>query len=270
MPVMAFLGSLIGGFLPESLQRLTGGDLSDTGAYQAALMLAVMGYLVSAGLLLKARPAPPLIQPSKEIARQSAPLGLLVFLGVLFGLQIAGESTLTSFLNIYFNKDLLVSTSVIGTIFAVVRLLPFFLSPLLPLAFSRWGAGLTMLAGNVLLAFAALGLAFFHHWIAASAAFLLVSIASAIASPARSLLGQESVRPRWRTTVNAVASISMATGSALAGFAGGRLIDLTGFRGLFLAGAGLALGSVVLYAARWKNTAAPQPAPADVAPGGSR
>ena len=255
MPVMAFLGSLIGGFLPEFLRRVTGGELSDTGAYRVVLMLPAVVYFLSAGLLLKARPAPPLIQPSKEAAGQAAPLGLLVFLGVLFGLQIASEATLTSFLNVYYNKDLLVSTSVIGTIFALVRLMPFFLSPLLPLAFNRWGSGLTMMASNALLAVAAIGLALFPNWIAASVAFLLASVASSVANPARSLLGQESVLPRWRTTVNAVTSISLAMGGALAGYAGGRLIDLAGFRGLFLAGAGLALASVVMYAAGRRKTA---------------
>jgi len=264
MPVTAFLGSLVGGFLPAYLMRATGG-LGEMEAYRAALMLPVVVYAFSVVLLLKARPAPPLIQSSKEAVRQIAPLGLLVFLGVLFGVQIASESSLMFFLNVYFSKDLLVSTSLIGTIFAVVRLMPFFVSPLLPLALNRWGSGFIMTASYVLMAVAALSMAFFHQWIAAGVAFVLASMASSFAMPARSLFGQESVQPRWRTTVNAVATISLAAGTGLAGYVGGRLIDLAGFRGLFLISAALALTGVMMYAGgRRRKAAQPVVVPGDV------
>lgn len=251
LPVTAFLGSLVAGFLPGFLIRVTGGALPEVGAYRAALGLPVFAYLVSAGLLSKARPAPPLVLSSEPAERQAAPIGLLAFLGLFFGVQLASEGTLMTYLNVYFSKDLLVSTSLIGGIFAIVRLMPFFISPLLPLAFTRWGSGLTLTASYGLVFLSALAFAFFHHWIAASVAFLLASLASSIAQPARSLFGQESVLPRWRTTVNAVSTISMAGGNALAGYAGGWLIKITGYPGLFLFSGALAIGVIVLYAGKW-------------------
>jgi MFS family permease len=197
----------------------------------------------------RARPAPKLIQPAQAATRQGAPLGLLAFLGLLFAVQLSSEGALTAFLNVYFVKELLVSTGLTGTIFAVVRLLPFFVSPVLPLALNRWGSGRTMAASYGLLAAAALGIALFHHWAAAGAGFVLASLAASLASPARSLFGQEAVQPRWRATANAVTTISQACGGGLAGFAGGRLIELAGFHGLFLTSAALALAGVLIYAA---------------------
>jgi MFS family permease len=258
MPLAAFLGSLVGGFLPGFLLGASAGGLDETGAYRAVLALPVLGYAAAAGFMLKARPAPPLIQSAQEAARHGAPLGLLVFLGGLFTLQLAGEASLMSFLNVYFARELLVPTGLIGTIFAVVRLLPFFVSPLLPLAINRWGAGATMAASNALMAAAGLGIAFSGSWAGAGAGFLLASLASGFGTPTRSLFGQESVQPRWRTTVNAVSILSTAAGGSLAWYAGGRLIDQAGFQALFLISAGLALAGAGLYAAgRRRKPAAP-------------
>lgn len=249
LPVAAFLGSLAAGFLPGYLVQSSGGRLDEISAYRAALMLPALAFFGSALLMFRARPAPALNQTSADAARQAAPLGLLAFLGVLFGVQIASENGVIFFLNVYFSRDLLVSTSLIGTVFAVVRLLPFFISPLLPLALNRWGSGFTLASSSVLMGISALAMAFFQHWAAAGLAFVLASLASSIAMPARSLFGQESVQPRWRTTVNAVTTISLAVGVGLAGYGGGLLIELNGFRGLFLVSAGFAVAGVMMYAA---------------------
>jgi MFS family permease len=259
MPVTAFIGSLLGGFLPGYLMNASG-SLGETGAYRIVLALPVLAYLIAVALLFNARPAPLLEAPAGDAARQTAPVGLMLFLGVLFGIQFASEGTLMTYMNVYFSRDLLVSTGLIGTIFAVVRLMPFFISPLLPLALNRWGSGFTMTASYVLMAAAAACMAFFHDWIVAGAAFIMASIASSTAIPARNLLSQESVQPRWRTTINAVSIISLAAGLGLSGYIGGILIETIGFQGLFLVSAALALGVVVLYAAgRRKKIRQPAP-----------
>jgi predicted MFS family arabinose efflux permease len=117
----------------------------------------------------------------------------------------------------------------------------------------------------VLIAVSAFGFMLFQDWIAAGVAFVLASIASSFAAPARNLFSQESVQPRWRATVNAVSIISLAFGGGLAGYAGGRLIDLVGFRGLFLTSAALALAGVAMYvASRRRKVAQPVIAPPDV------
>lgn len=266
-PVAAFAGSLVGGFLPAYLVQRTGGAMTETTAYRVTLMIATTAYIASALLTLKARPVPSLIQSAKEAARKAAPVGLLVFLGVLFGLQVASEGALMTYLNVYFAEEMLLSTSLIGMIFAVVRLMPFFLSPLLPLALNRRGSGFTMNSAYVLVAISALVIASFHTWVVAGLAFLLASIASSFAMPARSLFGQQSVQPRWRTTVNAVSTISLAAGSALAVYIGGRVISQAGFFQMFLLSAVLALASVGLYIIRPRKKVDPDPGvvPADIA-----
>ena len=142
------------------------------------------------------------------------------------------------------------SDTLIGTIFAIARLLPFFLSPLLPFALKRWGSGLTMSAGYLLISACAILIAFIPSpWVAA-AGFILFNLAASFNGTSRNLFGQESVQPRWRTSVTAVFTIAMAAGGSIVGFGAGRLIEFAGFRGIFLSSAVLALLGVLLYGIR--------------------
>ncbi len=90
----------------------------------------------------------------------------------------------------------------------------------------------------------------------------MFNLAANFNGTARNLFGQESVQPRWRTSVTAVFTIAMAAGGSIVGFGAGRLIELAGFRGIFLSSAILALLGVFLYGIRRRlggRQAAPHP-----------
>ena len=258
----AFLGSMSAGFLPTLLMQQFGSRLDEVSAYSIVLWLGVPLYILSALLLSKARSAPLVIQEDKKTAqgREIIPVGVLVLLGILFGLQIGSEMSLSLFMNVYLARELLVSTGLIGTIFAVGRLLPFFISPLQPLALNRWGPGLTLAFGSLLLVGCAVLLAFVPIWAVAAVGFIAFGILTSFTNTARNLFGQETVKPRWRTMANAVLTISMAAGGGIVGFTGGSLIDSIGFRGLFLCGAVLGSMAVLLYFI-WQRKPMRGPAP---------
>jgi hypothetical protein len=87
-------------------------------AYRAALWIGVPAYLGSAVLMLMARPESPIIKAEENQRKESAPLGLLIFLGIMFGVQIASENSIAMFANVYFATGLNMSDSLIGTVFA--------------------------------------------------------------------------------------------------------------------------------------------------------
>jgi MFS family permease len=248
--LMAFVGSLAAGILPGFLISLFAGRLTEAAAYNAVMWLAIPAYLGSVLLLLKSRPDPPVLKETKTVSREAAPIGMLIFLGILFVVQLGSENALQMFLNVYLADDLFVSDTLIGSIFAVARLLPFFLSPLLPFALKRWGSGLTMSVGYLFISACAVLIALIPSVGVAAVGFILFNMAASFNGTARNLFGQESVLPRWRTSVTAVFTIAMAAGGSIVGFGAGRLIELAGFRGIFLSSAILALLGVLLYSGR--------------------
>ena len=191
MALMAFLGSLAAGILPGFLMSLFSGRLTEAGAYNAVMWLAIPAYLGSVLLLLKSRPDPAVIKETIQVSHEAAPIGMLIFLGILFVVQLGSENALQMFLNVYLADDLLVSDTLIGTIFAIARLLPFFLSPLLPFALKRWGSGLTMSVGYLLISACAILIAFIPSAGVAAAGFILFNLAANFNGTARNLFGQE-------------------------------------------------------------------------------
>jgi MFS transporter, DHA1 family, multidrug resistance protein len=246
----AFLGSILAGIAPGFLMEQFPLVFDLAAAYRAVLWVGVPAYLGSSVLMLMARAEPPIIKAEENQRKESAPLGLLIFLGVMFGVQIASENSIAMFANVYFASGLNMSSSFIGTVFASARILPFILSPLLPLIINRWGAGITMTSSYVLIALCGIFILFVPTALAGAAGFILFNLIVHFATTARGLFGQESVQPRWRTAVAAVTTISMAGGGSLVGFMGGRLIDAAGFRALFLSSTVLSLLAVVLFASR--------------------
>jgi MFS transporter, DHA1 family, multidrug resistance protein len=246
----AFLGSILAGIAPGFLLEQFPFVFDQAAAYRAVLWVGVPAYLGSAVLMWIARAEPPIIKAEQNQRKETAPLGLLIFLGIMFGIQIASENSIAMFANVYFASGLKMSGSLIGTVFASARILPFILSPLLPLIINRWGSGVTMTGSYVLIALCGVFLLFVPTVLAGAVGFILFNLIVHFATTARGLFGQESVQPHWRTSVAAVTTISMAGGGSLVGFMGGRLIEAAGFRALFLSSTVLSLVAVALFASR--------------------
>src|SRR6266849_11066136 len=91
-----------------------------------------------------------------------------------------------------------------------------------------------------------------------------VMMMAAVHGPARSVLSQELVIPRWRTTMSAILTIGMALGWASTAAGGGFMIATVGFDRLFAVSAGLAAGSAALAWATNRVRAVRVAAPAGV------
>jgi predicted MFS family arabinose efflux permease len=82
--------------------------------------------------------------------------------------------------------------------------------------------------------------------------FLGIGSMLTILATARGIYGQEVVKPYWRTTSSAIATIGMALGWSAATWAGGQLITSIGFQNMFLTGAVLGLfGAGLILTQKW-------------------
>jgi hypothetical protein len=89
-------------------------------------------------------------------------------------------------------------------------------------------------------------LAVVPHPLGAALGFMGLSTIGNLAGAVRSMLSQEIVTPRWRTTSSAILILGLALGWASMALVGGALIGTLRFRGLSLLGASSALASASL------------------------
>ena len=254
MALGAMLGNLAGGFLPGMILNLGKGAVGEATAYRWVLWLVVAGY-AGAGLALWL--TSPVRVGSHEVSgeqtgetavREGGSAGILVFLGVLFLIQIFSEASFGIFMTLYQTQVLSVPVSVIGSINAAYNPVIVLAAPMLLLLLKRFGAGRTLVHGALVVAICALLVAFFRLPGVVFPAAFFSSLIMNFNGAARNLFSQEAVAPRLRPLASAVTSISWSLGSAIAAMAGGRLIAAAGYQSLFIISAAAALVAILIYA----------------------
>jgi MFS family permease len=246
--LLAFIGSLVAGSLPAYLIHILPGITNEAMAFNVVMWSAVPAYILTALLLRGLKPEPKIAVETKIRASAAAPVATLLFLGLFVGLQISSENTLGMFINVYFANNLQQPAVTIGEIFAAARLLPFLFSPLQPLALNRWGAGLVLSGGYLLVAVCLLIMALVPTLAVGVALYMLLNVIISFTGTGRYVYSQEVVQAQWRTTSSAVISISQAIAGGLIGFCAGAVLNAAGFRGMFLSGSALALAAILIYA----------------------
>jgi MFS family permease len=236
-PTMAFVGSLIGGGLPELLVNRLGLSLDQPDPYRLALWPGVILAGGAIAILFSAEPAYVTRQDGQERHGTSAPLGLLAFVGLLAFLASFSDGALRTFFNVYLDTGLGLSPSAIGSVMGLAQLLPIAAALAVPLLVNRLGTGYALLASLVATAIflAVLG-ATALVWVVL-VMYTVTAAMNTIKNTTRDMFGQEIVNARWRTGSQSIAVVGVALGWALAGISGGALIQASGFAALYFVSA---------------------------------
>ena len=243
--LLGFVGSVVAGFLPGMFAGWLGRSLDQPAPYVYPLWLVVLAHLLCIGAWALTRPV---TAPANSIAAGFAPvpLGLFVLFGGVMFLLTAGEGCVRAFFNIYLDQGLRLPTAPIGLIYGSSQLLPVLAALAAPKLLNRWGASRVLALTSAGASLATLPLAMFAHWLPASLGFVGLSTMLAINSPSRSIFSQEAVAPRWHATTSAIATLGQGLGWSGTAAAGGYLIPLIGFNGLFWISALLSLAAGLL------------------------
>jgi MFS family permease len=252
MGAATFAGSLLAGALPGWIAAQLGLPLEDAAPYRFTMMVAPVAYLVAALTFARAQSVKMPVQSVEQRSGRSMPVKVFVFIGLLVFVQSLAEGIIRPFFNLYLDTSLNVPVSQIGTALGFSSLVLVLVSLATPAVLGRWGTGGAMkLAMGGFTLFAVL-LAAVQTWPLAALVFLGMGSMLTILATARGIYGQEIVKPYWRTSSAAIATIGMALGWATATWAGGRMIPTIGFQNMFLIGAGIGLaGAAVVLGQKW-------------------
>jgi hypothetical protein len=234
-PTMAFIGSLIGGALPELLVNRFGFSLDQPDPYRLALWPGVILAGGAIAILFSADPAYVTRQDNKDRSVTQSPLALLAFIGLLAFLSSLGDGALRTFFTVYLDSRLGMAPSAIGSVLGLAQLLPIGAALAVPLLISRLGTGYALMVSMAGVAIFLAGLAAANLvWIVMMMYMATVAIQT-ITNTTRGIFGQEIFSARWRTSSQSISVVGGALGWAIAGIGGGALIQASGFTMLYLA-----------------------------------
>ena len=248
MAIMGLLGSLVAGVIPGFLALQLGHSVDQPDPYRLGLWLAPIVYAMAALVLLQADEVRLPKAASVQAEAAKAPVGLILFFGLLTLIVAFGEGALLSFFNIYLDDGLGLATVQIGFILGIGQFLRILSGSITPVLLNRWGSLRAFWVGSIgtMLSLAAIGL--MPRLPGATLGFSGSAIMIAIAAIARNLASQEAVSAPWRSAMSAGMTVGMALGWASAAFLGGYWILVMGYSSLFLLAASLSLlGSAVLF-----------------------
>jgi MFS family permease len=268
LALAAFLGSLIGGFLPPAFAALLGTSTMQPAPYRYGLLIAGLA-IVPAMLALHAARAPAARRPAEPAVVAAAPaplaaslIGLLAMILIVRVLQVSGLAVTTTFFNVYLDSALFVPTAQIGLLLSVGRLLGIPAALATGALTSRYGSRAVVIGASAGTALSMLPIALIPHWGAAGLSLIGVVGLSGIRYPASMVYFMELVPPAKRATVAGLTEMAAGICFTAMTFGGGYLIAAFGYQSLFLLGAALTGLSALVF---WRSFRAP---PAGRAPQG--
>lgn len=247
-PLTGFAGSLLGGFLPGQFAGLLHLSLDHPRPYSHTLLLASV--LLSPAVIALIATRKKSDQSEKELQTETAPLPfrLIALLSFIALLYTASEGAIRTFLNVYLDDALKVSTALIGTLAAIGQFLAVPAALSMPYLVGRYGSIRTFNGSMVCAALIMVPLALIPHWGIAALAFMSTMALAAVRRPAFTVFQQEMMPRRWRTAMAGAAATMTGFGYAGISLGGGYIIESAGYGTLFLlAGSISAIGTLLCW-----------------------
>lgn len=249
-PIAAFVGALVGGFLPGTLAKLL--PVTDTGSFALALLVAAVALLVgvvalfntTAAATRSAEPEPP-VRTSRSAS--GLPVLIIAMMGLVIMLRIASEGAQRTFFNVYLDEILAMPTAQIGMLAAAGQLVGGLAALMSPYFARRWGLEPVIVWASLGMAMSTVAFALVPHWAGAAVGYAGLVSFTYIQRPCSLRHTMEVVPARWRETAAGVANMVAGIGWGTMGFAGGYLVGIYGYQSFFLASAALTGISAVVF-----------------------
>ena len=250
-PIAAFVGALVGGFLPGTLARLL--PITDTASFALALLVAAVALLIGVVALFSTRAiAAPAVEEDRAQRTGSAsstalPVLLITMMGLVIMLRMAAEGAQRTFFNVYLEEVLVMPTAHIGMLAACGQLVGGFGALSAPFLTRRWSLERVIFWATLGMAGSAVIFALIPHWAAAAVGYAGLVSFTYIQRPCSLRFTMEVVPVRWREAAAGVANMVAGIGWGTMSFAGGYVVGIYSFQSFFLASAVLTGASALIF-----------------------
>lgn len=261
----AFIGSWVGGLLPEMFGRFLNLPLTEAQPFQLAMLMATVVlapamialYLIPEGERLGFVEQADSAENSSPYANWRSIVGLVAIIIVVRALQTGGVGVMLTFTNVYFDDALHVPTSQIGLVSGFGRLLGVPMSLTVPWLVTRFGNFKLIHISLGLITLLMIPIALITSWPVAAVAFISINSTSSLRYLSFISFTMSLVSEKQRSLMSGAGEMAIGAGFAISSFVGGYLIAWYGYREVFLFGAGLTtIGAVAFWLIFRKRAAA--------------
>ena len=242
MPFSGFVGSMLGGVVPDYLADVLDVSLAQPVVYRYTLFIGVLCLIPAVFALLATQDVR--VERKREAGDNSdvfsapaLPLAAIVITSLISVLHVAGEAAARTFFNVYMDKGLNISLSLISVQLAAGQLLAVPAALSLPFFSARFGIRRTVVLVTVFTALFLFGMALVSNWIVAGVCLMGIMAMASIRRSAFAIFHQELVPVRWRTAMSGATAMMSGMGYSAMALGGGYMIPVAGYSSLFLTGA---------------------------------
>ena len=256
LALAGFVGGILGGVLPGLFASYLGQTLEDPAPYQYPLLFAAIIVLPSIIAIWRIDDYPASEHRTSQQSESSSPPpitvihklgGLVMLLLVVRFLQMSGVGAVMTFMNVYLDDGLGVSTSLIGIITAVGRLAGIPVALLVPALMLRWSNYRLLIISLVLLVITIIPMALVPTWQVAGLAYVLLGSVSSVRYLAFLTFTMSLVREERQAIMSGTGEMAIGLSFAFISFLGGYLIVWFDYSTLFLTAATISLAGTVLF-----------------------
>lgn len=255
-----FIGSLVGGIVPEFLAGMQGLTLEDPAPYRITFIVTsfVLGFAVLLALTIVSPKTksddglssnadlPQMVVP--EVAVWTLPTLTLIGVMTLVRLfQVAGSATIVVYFNVYMDTQLFVTTGVIGAIAAFGRLTGIPTALFTPFLVKRWGNVNVIIWSAIVTALFMLPIALFENWIAAAIGFIGVTAMNSIRFTSFIVYIMSIVSRKQQAVMSGSGEMAGGFSFSMMALGGGIILALFSFRDLFLLGSAFTLLGTFIF-----------------------
>ncbi len=242
MPFSGFVGSMLGGVVPDYLAGVLDVSLAQPVVYRYTLSAGVLCLIPAVFALLATQDVQ--VERKREeggngdVSNAPAlPLGAIVITSLISVLHVAGEAAARTFFNVYMDKGLNISLSLISVQLAAGQLLAVPAALSLPFFSARLGIRRMVFLVTVFTALFLFFMALVSNWIVAGVCLVGIMAMASLRRSAFAIFHQELVPVRWRTAMSGAIAMMSGVGYSAMALGGGYMIPVAGYSSLFLTGA---------------------------------
>ena len=248
LPLSGFLGSLLGGALPGWYGTMLSLAADSSLAYRCTTVVATVSSALAVPCVAMARDLGVEVSVSdrsghsgQRRARVEIPVWYLLVVALFAFSRAAGEISARSFFNVYLNRRLEIAAGGIGTIVGAAQMAAGLAALAAPAVMKAAGKVGAVSAGAVGAMIGLLVISLFPVWHAAALGFVLTIAMISLATPAFTVLYQESTAREWRPLISGVRLLAVGLARAAVSVMGGVLVANQRFATLFQVG-GICMG----------------------------